>query len=110
MTFGPFDMFCSAFRAVGLVVLVANPDFAHFNLKKRFFHSQILPVFEVQGSESGTPRRNMSAVYVNPKTGKGWTPSEEAAFAAIAGVSRLSRIQAIQLYRRCWSDFAKTLR
>jgi len=48
-------------------------------------------------------------VWINPNTGKGWTDSEEAAFARIQQQSRLSRIQAIQLYKRVKSDADKAL-
>jgi hypothetical protein len=48
-------------------------------------------------------------MWTNPKTGKGWTDDEEAAFAQIEQVSRLNRIQAIQLWKRCGKDLAKAL-
>jgi hypothetical protein len=38
--------------------------------------------------------------WINPNTGKGWTDEEEATFAEIQDVSRLTRIQAIQLWKR----------
>lgn len=39
-------------------------------------------------------------MWLNPKTGKGWTDEEEAAFLEIQQVSRLNRIESIQLFRR----------
>ncbi len=48
-------------------------------------------------------------MWINPKTGKGWTDDEEAIFAKIQACSRLNRIQAIQLYRRVNSNAAKAL-
>jgi hypothetical protein len=46
---------------------------------------------------------------INPKTGKGWSDAEENTFTEIQRVSRLNRIQAIQLFRRHKSDGAKAL-
>jgi hypothetical protein len=47
--------------------------------------------------------------YTNPETGKGWTDEEEAAFAGIQSVSRLTRIAAIQLWKRFKKDSGKAL-
>ena len=41
---------------------------------------------------------------------KGWTDDEERLFADIMSVSRLSRIQAIQLWKRCRENAAKAVR
>ncbi len=48
-------------------------------------------------------------MWINPKTGKGWTDGEEGIFANIQATSRLNRIQAIQLYRRVNSNAVKAL-
>jgi hypothetical protein len=48
-------------------------------------------------------------VYV-PKTGNGWTDAEERTFTEIMAASRLSRIQAIQLWKRCGQDTERALR
>ncbi len=48
-------------------------------------------------------------MWINPKTDKGWTDEEEAAFAQIQECSRLNRIEAIQLYRRVNDDTTKAL-
>jgi hypothetical protein len=39
-----------------------------------------------------------------------WTDSEEASFERICAASRLTRIQAIQLWKRCRKDTQKALR
>jgi hypothetical protein len=46
----------------------------------------------------------------NENTGKGWTDQEEATFASIMRIARMSRIAAIQFFRRCRSDHAKALK
>lgn len=46
---------------------------------------------------------------MNPETGKGWTDAEERAFAQIMAASRLTRIQAIHLWKRCGKDAHKAL-
>jgi hypothetical protein len=46
---------------------------------------------------------------INDKTGKGWTDAEETTFKSIMLTGR-SRIEAIQLFRRCKSNHAKALR
>jgi head-tail adaptor len=47
---------------------------------------------------------------LNPNTGKGWTDAEERAFAEIMAASRLSRLEAIRLWKRCRKDTAKAVR
>lgn len=47
---------------------------------------------------------------MNPNTGKGWTDTEEATFADIMRVGRLTRIKAIHLWARCRRDPAKAVR
>ena len=49
------------------------------------------------------------SMWVNPKTGKGWTDEEEAVFAEIQSVSRLSRIRSIQLWKRFEKDREKAI-
>ena len=49
-------------------------------------------------------------MWTNPKTGKGWTDEEEAAFAAIQDAGQASRSRAIQLWKRCGKDAAKAVR
>jgi hypothetical protein len=49
-------------------------------------------------------------MWINPKTGKGWTDEQEATFATIMRVGHLTRIKAIQLFRRCRSNHAKALK
>ncbi len=46
---------------------------------------------------------------INPNTGKGWTDAQEATFAEIMAASRLNRIQAIQLWKRCHENGSKTV-
>lgn len=41
---------------------------------------------------------------------KGWTAQEEQAFCGILAVSRLTRIEAIQLWKRCHKSMHKALR
>ena len=48
--------------------------------------------------------------YVNPETGKGWTPEEEAAFAALMNAGGMQRLPAIRMYRRFGCDLEKALR
>jgi hypothetical protein len=48
--------------------------------------------------------------FTNPATGKGWTGSDEQAFADIMAVSRLTRIEAVQLWKRCQGDATKAVR
>ena len=53
---------------------------------------------------------NLSAPpWINPNTGKGWTDDEEAAFAQIQTVSRLNRIKAIHLWKRCRKNTERAL-
>jgi hypothetical protein len=47
---------------------------------------------------------------LNPRTGKGWSDTEEHAFAAIMRVGLLERLPAIRLYRRSGNDFLKALK
>jgi len=49
------------------------------------------------------------AMWMNPKTGKGWTDEEEAIFEEIQAVSRLSRVQSIQLWKRFGRSRDKTV-
>jgi hypothetical protein len=49
-------------------------------------------------------------MWINPKTGKGWTDAEEATFAEIMRIGYLTRIKAIQLFRRCRSNEVKAIR
>jgi hypothetical protein len=46
----------------------------------------------------------------NENTGGAWTDHEEATFASIMRIARMSRIEAIQFFRRCRSDHAKALK
>jgi len=48
-------------------------------------------------------------MWMNPKTGKGWTDEEEAIFEEIQAVSRLSRVQSIQLWKRFGRSRDKTV-
>lgn len=48
-------------------------------------------------------------MWMNPKTGKGWTDQEEAVFAQIMACW-LERLPAIRLYRRCGTDLGKAVR
>jgi hypothetical protein len=48
-------------------------------------------------------------MWTNPNTGKGWTDEEESMFSKIMVVNRLTRIQAIQLWKRFRKDAAKAL-
>ena len=49
-------------------------------------------------------------MWINPKTDKGWTDLEEYAFAMIQSVSRLPRIKAIHLWKRCKKDLKRALK
>jgi len=49
-------------------------------------------------------------MWINPRTGKGWTDPEEETFEEIMQIARMERIAAIQLFRRCRSDHAKAVR
>lgn len=46
----------------------------------------------------------------NPNIGKGWTDAEEVTFTSIMRVGHLTRIKAIQLFKRCSSSATKALR
>ena len=47
---------------------------------------------------------------INLNTDNGWTDAEEATFADIVRITRMDRIAAIQLFRRCKSDHTKAVR
>jgi hypothetical protein len=49
------------------------------------------------------------SLWINPHTGKGWTDEEEKAFAEIQAASRLNRIRALHLWKRCRKNLAKAL-
>ena len=49
-------------------------------------------------------------MWLNAKTGKGWTDGEETTFADIMRIARMGRIAAIQLFRRCKSNHAKAVK
>ena len=49
-------------------------------------------------------------MYLNPETGKGWTPEEESAFAQIMRSGDVERLPAIRFWKRCRKDLGKALR
>lgn len=49
-------------------------------------------------------------MWINPKTGKGWTDDEEAAFAELMAAGRLERLPAIRLWKRFNRDLKKALK
>ncbi len=49
-------------------------------------------------------------MWLNPRTGKGWTDEEETTFADIMRIARMGRMAAIQLFRRCKSHHAKAVK
>ena len=48
-------------------------------------------------------------MWTNVRTGKGWTDAEETTFAEIMRTGNLTRIKAIQLFKRCKSNPARAL-
>jgi hypothetical protein len=54
--------------------------------------------------------KEKSALWLNPKTGKGWTDDEESAFAEILTAGNLPRIKAIHLWKRCRKDSKNAVR
>ena len=48
-------------------------------------------------------------MWINPKTGLGWTDEEETAFAEIMAAGQIERLPAIRLYRRCRSNLNRAL-
>lgn len=48
-------------------------------------------------------------MWINERTGKGWDDSEEQPLAEIMSVSRLDRIQSIQLWKRCAKNVEKAV-
>ena len=48
-------------------------------------------------------------MWVNPRTGKGWTDEEERAFAQLMAAGGLERMEAIRLYRRFKCDLKRAL-
>jgi hypothetical protein len=54
--------------------------------------------------------RKVDGMYVDPQTSKGWADAEERTFVEITAASRLARVQAIQLWKRCRKDTGKALR
>jgi hypothetical protein len=48
-------------------------------------------------------------LWISPNTGKGWTDDEEAAFAPLIETG-LTRIQAIQMWKRFHKDLPKALK
>lgn len=49
-------------------------------------------------------------MWLNPKTGKGWSDAEEADFAQLMAAGNLERLPAIRLYRRMKCDLQKALK
>jgi hypothetical protein len=48
-------------------------------------------------------------LWLNPRTGKGWTDEEEQVFAEIMRAGRLERLPAIRLYKRCRSNASEAV-
>jgi hypothetical protein len=49
-------------------------------------------------------------MWINPKTGKGWTDEEEAAFAQVMAAGNLPRLPAIRLLRRFHGNLPKAIK
>ena len=49
-------------------------------------------------------------MWINEKTGKGWSDEEEAAFAQLMEAGGMERLPAIRLYRRMDCNLEKALR